>query len=571
MLGFKNATLRPNARGSLTVPQFFARYPALHPFLLSQLRTATCSFTASASEDNTREIARNAQIKAGSVPCHPVLHPLLVFLTRLRPVASGFESGDSATLPLDPFRPLLAACAGAPPFAVRELAARAYCALVTQQQLRCEVAEWFSLLPAAAPLPSRRCNAAHGALCVLRNLVAVNLQDADAALAREVLHVAESALHRRLWLADVARTSCPGVSRAFVQLLATVQQHSSTLAAHAAPQSLLASAVCAQLLPHVQCVKRRQSHMPFRAAWLQETSCYLLDTATCQTLTTCAHHTTASASALQAGAQAVKRCLSDTLSILACPTAEVQAEALRCLIKRADWPLSHATSNSERAIDPWVCMQLWSAVSDLAKSTHPKVQRRACQLLTCLARCFPQQDHQAARKLQQQHSNEGNRSISMFAALHIAGAPGTMVEGSSTSTTLLLQGAAQARLALEDSSDGSVRSAAILCMCTCLGRVLRISRSDHVPRAHLYRCAIEKSWGTCAAFNLQQFSLHSRCMAATLSCLRTCARQWTRLCILQAVQRCHCLHHSADRPDAPCTRLPSSCTGIGASEHSGTA
>jgi len=147
-VGYSNAHRGEAVSGG----EFFHRHPALHPFLLAELRAAAAAL----------ERARGA--------LHPSLFPALLLLSRLRPSAAAAGAG-AADEPLAPaaFAPVVRACARARQATVRHLAARALAPLVPPDALPAALAAALADVPAAPPVA--RHNRAHGALLQARVLL----------------------------------------------------------------------------------------------------------------------------------------------------------------------------------------------------------------------------------------------------------------------------------------------------------------------------------------------------------------------------------------------------------------
>ncbi|GAB4815827.1 hypothetical protein N2152v2_002873 [Parachlorella kessleri] len=119
MLGFRNAASQDRAaKRAMSVADFFAQYPALHPFLLSQLGQAT----------EELECGRGRAM-------HPSLFPVLALLSRLRPSLHSRLSAHTAIPSPAAFVPFVRRCAAAEPLAVRQLAARALAPLLSPAEL----------------------------------------------------------------------------------------------------------------------------------------------------------------------------------------------------------------------------------------------------------------------------------------------------------------------------------------------------------------------------------------------------------------------------------------------------
>jgi len=151
-VGYSNAHRGEAPRKAVSGGEFFHRHPALHPFLLAELRAAAAAL----------ERARGA--------LHPSLFPALLLLSRLRPSAAAAGAG-AADEPLAPaaFAPVVRACARARQATVRHLAARALAPLVPPDALPAALAAALADVPAAPPVA--RHNRAHGALLQARVLL----------------------------------------------------------------------------------------------------------------------------------------------------------------------------------------------------------------------------------------------------------------------------------------------------------------------------------------------------------------------------------------------------------------
>ncbi|KAI8979250.1 putative death-receptor fusion protein-domain-containing protein [Mycotypha africana] len=97
---------------TLTGREFFVRFPDLHPYLIKQLEIAV------------EQLLNNSL--AASV--HPGLYPILTLLSRMQPSSFDLEEEESV---LNPFIPLVSACAASAIYKTREMAARALVPLVS--------------------------------------------------------------------------------------------------------------------------------------------------------------------------------------------------------------------------------------------------------------------------------------------------------------------------------------------------------------------------------------------------------------------------------------------------------
>ncbi|XP_077212902.1 thyroid adenoma-associated-like protein [Tasmannia lanceolata] len=123
MIGFLNVQKRESARRALTSLEFFHRYPALHPFLVRELKIATESLGyLHQSKSNLAKVV------------HPSLCPMLILLSRLKPSIISSETED----PLDPFllMPFIERCATQSNLRIRILASRALAGLISNEKLQ---------------------------------------------------------------------------------------------------------------------------------------------------------------------------------------------------------------------------------------------------------------------------------------------------------------------------------------------------------------------------------------------------------------------------------------------------
>ena len=158
VVGFMNVAHAKSGgcnRRSVTGDDFFARFPALHPFLLSELASAATA------------------LERGAV--HPSLYPILAVLSRLRP--SRVNTRDNRTLDPAAFVPLVRRCSRGRPLAVRAAAARALAPLVSPEKVAATVRATLGALAVRAESSSRGApkvgyNAAHGALLCVEALLA---------------------------------------------------------------------------------------------------------------------------------------------------------------------------------------------------------------------------------------------------------------------------------------------------------------------------------------------------------------------------------------------------------------
>ncbi|ONK73917.1 uncharacterized protein A4U43_C03F910 [Asparagus officinalis] len=125
MIGFLNVQKRESTRRALTGLEFFHRYPALHPFLLSELKIATELLNDGSSRHAESNIAK---------AIHPSLCPILILLCRLKP--SLISSGNDDILDPFAFTPFVRRCGTQSNLRVRVLASRALVGLVSNEKLQ---------------------------------------------------------------------------------------------------------------------------------------------------------------------------------------------------------------------------------------------------------------------------------------------------------------------------------------------------------------------------------------------------------------------------------------------------
>jgi hypothetical protein len=156
-VGTDNRNIREGARSSTTTTQFFARFPTLHTFIVSQLRKSLPDSTAT-----------------GRPVLHPSLYPLLLLLSRLRPelLPSASEHMSIAS-----FLPLIETAVGQRHAFVRRMAGRAWAALLPLTRN----IETCLRVTSTLPLPTDKAfakdttasNKVHGSLLLVRALLSV--------------------------------------------------------------------------------------------------------------------------------------------------------------------------------------------------------------------------------------------------------------------------------------------------------------------------------------------------------------------------------------------------------------
>uniref|UniRef100_A0A8C7FIP1 tRNA (32-2'-O)-methyltransferase regulator THADA n=1 Tax=Oncorhynchus kisutch TaxID=8019 RepID=A0A8C7FIP1_ONCKI len=145
IFGVKKGKDEHSKENRMTGREFFTRFPALYPFLLSQLEEAA------ASVDSDR----------GQVILHPSLFLLLLVLGRLFPSPM---DGSSSPLGLAPFMPFIIRCGRSAVYRTREMAARALVPFVMVTQVPSTIQTLLEDLPLEAG-PRTQQNHIHGILC----------------------------------------------------------------------------------------------------------------------------------------------------------------------------------------------------------------------------------------------------------------------------------------------------------------------------------------------------------------------------------------------------------------------
>lgn len=235
MVGFLNVQKRESARRSLTGLEFFHRYPALHPFLCSELKVATELLADGFSSNLDSHIAK---------AIHPSLCPILILLSRLKPSPISCGTDDS----LDPFLllPFIQRCATQSNYRVRVLASRALIGLVSNERLQHVVSDILHNLPCVSheeaahsaqcsdppvsanmgngnlPLPAKSFsfNSIHGLLLQLSSLLDNNLRGlTDSIKKDQILGQLIEVLSKCYWLGCTKLCTCPVVSTSYLRVL----------------------------------------------------------------------------------------------------------------------------------------------------------------------------------------------------------------------------------------------------------------------------------------------------------------------------------------------------------------
>uniref|UniRef100_A0A0D3GWS0 Uncharacterized protein n=1 Tax=Oryza barthii TaxID=65489 RepID=A0A0D3GWS0_9ORYZ len=221
MVGFLNVHKRESAR----------RYPALHPFLLSELNVATGLLADGISSNLGSQIAK---------AIHPSLCPILILLSRLKPSPISRGTDDS----LDPFLllPFIQRCATQSNYRVRVLASRALIGLVSNERLQHVVGDILHNLPCGShevtahralclsadmgngnltlPAKSFSFNSIHGLLLQLSSLLDNNFRAlTDSTKKDQILSQLIEVLSKCSWLGSVKLCACPVVSTSYLRVL----------------------------------------------------------------------------------------------------------------------------------------------------------------------------------------------------------------------------------------------------------------------------------------------------------------------------------------------------------------
>ncbi|XP_072971475.1 uncharacterized protein [Typha angustifolia] len=219
MIGFLNVQKRESARRSLTALEFFHRFPALHPFLFSELKIATELLGNGFSGDMESNIAK---------AIHPSLWPILILLSRLKPSLISSGTNDA----LDPFffMPFIQRCATQSNLRVRVLASKALTGLISNEKLLDVINEVANSLPQErhtamsnghvfAPAPVSF-NSIHGHLLQLSSLLNSNCRNlTDITKKEQILGRLIQVLSNCSWLGSTKTCHCPTINSSFLRVL----------------------------------------------------------------------------------------------------------------------------------------------------------------------------------------------------------------------------------------------------------------------------------------------------------------------------------------------------------------
>ncbi|XP_053476778.1 thyroid adenoma-associated protein [Ictalurus furcatus] len=157
IFGVKRGKDEHSKKNKMTGWEFFTRFPALYPFLLSQLEDA----------------AGSVDSDAGRVKLHPSLFLLLLVLGRLYPSPM---DGSSSPLGLASFRPFIIRCSRSAVYRIREMAARALVPFVLVTDVPSTIRTLLEDLPVKAG-PGIQQNHIHGTLLQVLFLLRSYLAD----------------------------------------------------------------------------------------------------------------------------------------------------------------------------------------------------------------------------------------------------------------------------------------------------------------------------------------------------------------------------------------------------------
>ncbi|KAL6487447.1 hypothetical protein MHYP_G00040730 [Metynnis hypsauchen] len=183
IFGVKRGKDEHSKKNRMTGREFFTRFPALYPFLLSQLE----------------EAASSVDSDSGQVKLHPSLFLLLLVLGRLYPSPM---DGSSSPLGLAPFMPFIISCARSAVYRTREMAARALVPFVLVTQVPSTTQTLLESLP-REPGPGTQQNHIHGTLLQVLFLLRSYLTDTHRPQTPKGDQDSDiiGALRPRLWLA----------------------------------------------------------------------------------------------------------------------------------------------------------------------------------------------------------------------------------------------------------------------------------------------------------------------------------------------------------------------------------
>ncbi|KAM6956245.1 thyroid adenoma-associated protein [Aplochiton taeniatus] len=199
IFGVKKGKDEHSKKNRMTGREFFTRFPALYPFLLSQLE----------------EAAASVHSDSGEVKLHPSLFLLLLVLGRLYPSPM---DGSSSPLGLAPFMPFIIRCGRSAVYRTREMSARALVPFVMVTQVPAAILSLLLDLP-VEPGPGSQQNHLHGTLLQVVSLHRSYQTDSHRPLAAG--SDISKALRQRLWLAS-RQNPCVVTRGAYLDVLASL-------------------------------------------------------------------------------------------------------------------------------------------------------------------------------------------------------------------------------------------------------------------------------------------------------------------------------------------------------------
>lgn len=206
IFGVKKGKDEHSKKNRMTGREFFTRFPALYPFLLTQLE----------------EAAATVESDSGQVKLHPSLFLLLLVLSRLYPSPM---DGSSSPLGLAPFTPFIIRCGRSAVYRTREMAARALVPFVLVTQVPSTVCDLLQELP-QEPGPLIQHNHIHGTLLQVLFLLRSFQSDSHRPLSSG--NNIGTVLHQRMWLAS-RQNSCLITRGAFLDVLVSLCRPNITL------------------------------------------------------------------------------------------------------------------------------------------------------------------------------------------------------------------------------------------------------------------------------------------------------------------------------------------------------
>ncbi|XP_061646816.1 thyroid adenoma-associated protein isoform X1 [Phyllopteryx taeniolatus] len=196
IFGVKKGRDEHSKKNRMTGREFFTRFPALYPFLLSHLKEAAVS----------------VESDSGQVKLHPSLFLLLLVLSRLYPFTM---DGSSSPLGLARFMPFIIRCGRSAVYRTREMAARALVPFVLITQVSSTVHSLLQELPEDTG-PQIQHNYIHGTL--LQVLFLLQSYQSESHRPLPAGNGIGEAVLQHMWLAS-RENSCMVTRGAFLDVL----------------------------------------------------------------------------------------------------------------------------------------------------------------------------------------------------------------------------------------------------------------------------------------------------------------------------------------------------------------